>query len=456
MPLRVPFLIAAAFLCAFVLACTGDDGSPEETKRPATPEAAAERWLQLWADDRFDDMWSLVATESRLTIDEQTFINRYTSIKEEATITSIDYELLIDTSATGTTVDPFADEIGADHEIPFKVTFHTSFFGSFPDRNSMPLVQEDVTVPAEEPGGEPQKRKEWRVLWTPSLYFSALDDTSLVHFFQRVPRRGTIYDRHGEPLAIDADLPVIGIVPDLILDDEATIAALSNALQMSAAEVRTHVETTLPSYYFIPVETLPYGTTDAEVQTFRDMVDLGIVVREISQRYYPHESAAAHILGYMTEVTPEQMEELADEGFAPGDLIGASGLEGQYEETLSGERGGLLATVSPEGTITATIAEQPSEPGMDLWLALDIEIQMRAEAELGERPGSIVVMDPRDNSVVALASYPRFNPNAFIRGLTQQEADDLFNNPDLPLFNRALLAEYAPGSPFKPVTMAAG
>ena len=456
MPLRVPFLIAAAFLLAFVLACTGDGGSPEETKRPATPEAAAERWLQLWADDSFADMWDLVATESRLSIDEQTFIDRYTLIKEEATITGIDYELLTDPSATGTAVDPFADEIAADHEIPFKVTFHTSFFGDFPDRNSMPLVQEDVTVPAEEPGGEPRQQREWRVLWTPSLYFSALDDTSLVHFFQRVPRRGTIYDRHGEPLAIDADLPVIGIVPDLILDDEATIAALSNALQMSNAEVRTHVETTLPSYYFIPVETLPYGTTDAEVQTFRDMVGLGVVVREDSQRYYPHESAAAHVIGYMTEVTPDQLEERADEGFAPGDLIGASGLESQYEKTLAGERGGLLATVSPEGTITATIAEQPSEPGMDVWLTLDIEIQKRAETELGERPGAIVVMDPRDNSVVALASYPRFNPNAFIRGLTQQEADDLFNNPDLPLFNRALLAEYAPGSTFKPVTMAAG
>ncbi len=458
MPHRLPFLIiATAFLCAFALACASSDGgSPEETKRPATPEEAAERWLQLWADDDFANMWSLVATESRLTIDEQTFVDRYTAIKDEATITSIDYELLTDTSATATTAGPFQDEATADNEIPFKVTFHTSFFGDFPDHNTMPLVQEDVTVPAEEPGGEPQKHREWRVIWTPSLYFSALDDTSLVHFFERVPRRGTIYDRHGEPLAIEADLPVIGIVPDLILDGEATIAALGSALQLSDAEVRTHVETTLPSYYFIPVQTLPYGSTDADVQTFRDMVDLGVVVREEPQRYYPHGSAAAHLVGYMTEVTAEQLEELADEGYAPGDLIGASGLEGQYDETLSGRRGGLLATVGPEGTITATLAEQASQPGMDLWLTLDIAIQERAETELGERPGAIVVMDPRDNSVVALASYPRFDPNAFIRGLTQQEADDLFNNPDLPFLNRALLAEYHPGSTFKPVTMAAG
>ncbi|HEY5639061.1 MAG TPA: penicillin-binding transpeptidase domain-containing protein [Dehalococcoidia bacterium] len=456
MPLRVPILVATALITALALACSGGDGTPAETERPATPEEAAERWLQLWTEDRFTDMWNLVATESRPAIDEETFVGRYTAIKDEATITGIDYELLTGASATVTAADPPAEQSGADREIPFKVTFHTSFFGDIPDSNTMPLVQEEVTVPADEPGGEPQKHKEWRVLWTPSLYFSALDDTSLVHFFERVPRRGTIYDRHGEPLAIDADLPVIGIVPDLIVDVEATIAALSAALNVPDAEVRAHVETTLPSYYFIPVKTLPYGTSDADVQTFRDMVDLGVVVREGSQRYYPRGPAAAHVIGYMTEVTPEQLEELTDKGYAPGDLIGASGLEGQYDETLAGARGGLLATVSPEGTITATLAETPSQPGLDLWLTLDIEVQARAEAELGERPGAIVVMDPRDNSVVALASYPRFDPNAFIRGLTQAEADNLFNNPDLPLFNRALLAEYPPGSTFKPVTMAAG
>ena len=453
---RVPLLIAIALLGAFALACDGNEGAPEETERPATPEEAADRWLQAWADDRFEDMWSLVATESHLTIDKQTFIDRYTSIKAEATITSIDYEMLADSSATATEMDPLTDEIEADSLVPFKVTFHTSFFGDFPDSNAMPLVREEVTVPAEEPTGLPEKYTEWRVVWTPSLYFSGLDDTSLVNFFQRVPRRGTIYDRHGEPLAIDVDLPVIGIVPDLVSDDEATIAALSGALELPDSEVRTHVETTLPSYYFIPVKTLAYETTDAEIQTFRDMVSLGVVVREGSQRFYPHGSVAAHVVGYMTEVTPEHLEELADEGFAPGDLIGAGGLEGEYNETLSGSRGGLLATVGPAGTITATLAERASQPGMDIWLTLDIEIQLRAETELGERPGAIVVMDPRDNSVVAMASYPRFDPNAFIRGLTQAEADSLFNDPDLPFLNRALLAEYPPGSTFKPVTMAAG
>jgi cell division protein FtsI/penicillin-binding protein 2 len=125
----------------------------------------------------------------------------------------------------------------------------------------------------------------------------------------------------------------------------------------------------------------------------------------------------------MNEISEEQVETLKDAGFAPGDLIGADGLEGQYDELLSGKRGALLATVTPEGTISATIAEKATEPGQDIYLALDIEVQKKAEAELGERVGSLLVMDPRDNSVLAMASFPRFDPNAFIRGLTQAEAD---------------------------------
>jgi len=216
------------------------------------------------------------------------------------------------------------------------------------------------------------------------------------------------------------------------------------------------VNTTLPSYYFIPIKTLPYGTTPEAVQQFHDMVDLGVVVREEVQRTYPHGASAAHVIGYMTEVTEEELVELGPKGFEPGDKIGAFGLEGEKNDLLGGTRGGLLATITPEGTIAQTIAEKAAVPGKDLYLAIDIVVQKKAEAELGERIGSLIVMDPRDNSVLALASFPRFDPSAFIRGLTTEEANGLLNDPRQPFLNRALLATYPPGSTFKVVTMAAG
>lgn len=439
----VVLLVLAAVAVSLLAACGGggDDG-PEITETPKSPLDAAERWLELWKDGRYGDMYELVSPEVQATIDEQAFVDRYTAITDEARLTGLDYEIRTsDTQAT---------------EVEYKVTFHSDFFGDWPDINTIPLVREDVTIPAATAGGDPRTETQWRITWTPSLFFSQITDETLVHFFTRVPRRGTIYDRLGSPLAVDADLAVVGIVPDLVSDKEAVIAALTQALGMPDADVRAQVETTLPSYYFIPVKALPYGTPDTEVQKYRDMVALGVVVQEQTERIYPNGSSAAHVLGYMTEVSEEQLQTLKDQGFAPGDLLGASGLEGQYNELLSGTRGGLLATITPSGGVDQTIAEKASEPGKDIWLTLNINVQKRAEQELGERVGAMIAMDPRDNSVLAMASFPRFDPNAFVRGLTSEEANALFNDPRQPFLNRAVLAEYPPGSTFKVVTAAAG
>ena len=292
--------------------------------------------------------------------------------------------------------------------------------------------------------------------WSPSLIFAELDDRSLVHLFTDTPRRGSILDRNGKELAVDASLPVIGFVPDLITDKEALISGLGSALSMSEADVRAQVETDLPSYYFIPVTTLPYGTSVEALDKFYALADLGVVVREETQRIYPNGDSAAHVLGYMAEVTAEQLEELAVKGYRAGDKIGAFGLEAQLDEVLAGEHGGTLATITPEGTTARTIAEKPVQAGKDVILTLDIDIQKATESSLGERVGSIVVMDPRDNGVLALASYPRFNPQSLTDGLSNEEYNKLANDDRLPFLHRPLLATYPPGSTFKPITMAAG
>ena len=439
-------------IALLLAACGGGAGIPEVTEPPKTPEDTAERFLTLWKERNHAGMYELLSTESRATIDQQKFIERYEAITDESTMSGLDYQLKPRATAE-------------EAAIPFSVTIHTTFFGDIEQENVLPLVKEAIVqpVPTTEggEGGEgpietPRTRDEWRVQWTPSLFFKELDDTALVHFFTRVPHRGGIYDRAGREMAIDASLSVVGIVPDLLTDREAVIARLSQSLGLPDADVRAQVNTTLPSYYFIPIKTLPYGTPPEVIQQYLDMVGLGVVVREETQRIYPHGASAAHVIGYMTEVTEEQLVELGPKGFDPGDKIGAFGLEGEMDEVLGGARGGLLGTVTPEGTIAQTIAEKAAVPGKDLHLALDMAVQKKAEAELGEKVGSIVVMDPRDNSVLALASFPRFDPSAFIRGLSAEEANALFNDARQPFLNRALLATYPPGSTFKVVTMAAG
>lgn len=441
------WLAALAPLLALILlsACkTGGGGSSDDAEPdpPKTPLETAQRFLDLWQDGEHGEMYELISAEARAGITKEDFVKRYDAIADESTIDGIDYELGANVTA-------------GDEEVVVDVTIHTAFFGDITQGQRVFLVREEVTRPGEE-GETPQTAEEWRVDWTPSLIFAELDDVTLVHFFTETPRRGSILDRNNDELAVDATLPVVGFVPDLTSDKEALITALAARLEMSEGDVRSIVETDLPSYYFIPLKTLPYGTSAETLEKFYAMSDLGVVVREESQRIYPNGDSAAHVVGYLAEVSEEQLEELSSRGFRPGDKIGADGIELQFDEVLAGERGGSLTTITPEGTISRTIAEKPATPGKDIVLTLDIGVQKAAEKTLGQRVGSIVVMDPRDNSVLALASYPRFNPQGLTDGLSTEEYNKLANDERQPFLHRPLLATYPPGSTFKPVTMAAG
>lgn len=437
-----PAIVLIALFALLAAAC-GESSDPVVTPEPKNSRDAAERWLELWKDRKYSEMYGLVSSSAQATITKQDFIDRYTAITEEARLTEIDYEIRTsDKRAT---------------QVEFKVTFHSSFFNDWPEVNTIPLVQDGVIGSGSPTPSAPVSPSsgEWRVDWTPSLFFKGINGKDLVHFFTTVPKRGAIYDRQGKELAIDAELPVVGIVRDLITDKEAVIGALG-ALGIPDADVRAQTDSTLPSYYFLPVKILPYGTPDEEVQRFRELVSMGVVVQEKTTRLYPNGDSLAHVLGYLTEVTEEDLVTLEPLGFQPGDKKGAAGLEGQYNEQLSGKRGGRLMTITPEGAVDQTITQKSALGGQDLWLTINEDVQKRAESELGQRVGALIIMDPRDNSVLAMASFPRFDPNAFIRGLTQAEADAYFNDPKQPFLNRAVLAQYPPGSTFKPVTLAAG
>ena len=425
------FVLGAVLLS--IVACTQKGGGPTPTPSPTPPPSSsvtADAFLRFWEDGRYSEMYDLLASSAQAKISRQDFIDRYEAIAEEATITGVD-------SVFEPSLDPAAAEL------PFSVTISTAFFGDIAQTNTMRLVKESR-------GGH----EDWRVLWDPSLIFSELDDRSLVHFFTHVPRRGAIYDRNGTPLALDGQVHVVGVVNELIDDKEALIPPLAEKLGIPEEKIRETLEAGLPPYYFLPLKTLPYGTPPEELQPFEAME--GVVVRPQFQRVYPQGTLAAHTIGYLAEVTAEQLEELAAEGYRPGDMVGAAGLEAYFQEELAGERGGTLATITPEGTISHVIKKIETKPGLDVHLALDVNVQRVAESALGDREGSIIVMDPIDNSVLAIASHPTLDPNDFVAGLSTEVYQRLASDPREPFFHRAVQATYPPGSTFKVVTMAAG
>jgi hypothetical protein len=236
--MRVGALLAALLLSATLVftACA----EKEETSASPTPapssSSVAEEFLRLWQEGRYSEMYDLLASSAQAEISREDFVARYHAIAEEATISGVSY--LFQPSP-----DPEASEL------PFSVTISTAFFGDIGQTNTMELVKE---------GEESQER--WRILWSPSLIFRELAGSSLVHFFTDVPQRGAIYDRHGNPLALDGQVHVVGAVPGLIKDREALISTLAERLEMAEEKIRGEVEADVPSYYFIPLKTLPYGT----------------------------------------------------------------------------------------------------------------------------------------------------------------------------------------------------
>ncbi len=162
---------------------------------------------------------------------------------------------------------------------------------------------------------------------------------------------------------------------------------------------------------------------------------------------------AGPLTGYVGEVTPEELADRAKDGILAGDRIGKAGLEGAADALLAGQRGGRLTVLTPNGEIATTLSSVPPRAGETVRLTLDLDLQREVEAALGDRAGSVIVLDPQDGSIRALATAPRYDPNAFVSG---GDVSAILTDPAQPLINRPAQGLYPPGSIFKAVTMAAG
>ena len=183
------------------------------------------------------------------------------------------------------------------------------------------------------------------------------------------------------------------------------------------------------------------------------------------QRYYPLGTALAHVVGYVGEISPKQLEddELGDKGLRPGDIVGKGGLEQYYDEFLRGKPGFRKVLVDSRGRVQSELDVVPPQPGQDLVTTIDLDLQMEAEKQLATsatKRGVVIAMDPNNGEIFAMASAPSFDPNVFIRGSSTPEGRKqiaaYWQDEKRPLYNRAIQGRYPPGSTFKiPMSVAA-
>jgi penicillin-binding protein 2 len=269
--------------------------------------------------------------------------------------------------------------------------------------------------------------------------------------------RGLIRDRTGEVLADNRASFKVSLVRESVKNDAVLFPAISKLLGISEAELRSRVERYRNLPLFEPV-VIKDGLEPEEIAPIEarrlEFPELEIAAEP--KRWYPKKTLAAHVLGYLQERSPEEIRDNPERNLRLGDMGGRAGLERQYDDRLTGQDGSVIEIVDSLGRKRGEKATQLPTQGRDIHLSISSPLQAKAEELLGEREGAIVALDPSTGEILALASYPTYDPNRFISRFTPEEWVQLVNDPASPLENRAIRGLYAPGSIFKIVMALAG
>jgi penicillin-binding protein 2 len=272
-----------------------------------------------------------------------------------------------------------------------------------------------------------------------------------------VPARGLILDRNGKLLADNIPAYRLELVPDQIEDIEATVRDLSLLVSLSEDELDQFHDARKATRSFRPV-VLKLRLSEEErarlaVNRYRFP---GVDVVPYLTRRYPQDALLAHVIGYVGRVDAKDMERLGDSKYSALTHVGKSGLERYYEDQLRGDIGYEQVEQNVEGRSLGVVGRLPADPGADLRLSVDLDLQRAMVAAFGELEGSAVAMDPRTGEILAMVSLPSFDPNLFVNGISHRDYAALNDNPSRPQFNRVVLGGVAPGSTVKPLTALAG
>ena len=236
-----------------------------------------------------------------------------------------------------------------------------------------------------------------------------------------------------------------------------TPSLIAHGLHMDVSEVRARVRHFASNPQYQPIFLKEDITPDelAFIDAHRnELPELDTIMAH--RRLYPRNGFMAHLIGYVGEVTDDMLNQPQFELYSPGDVVGVSGVERQYNAMLMGQNGARRAVVNSHGREVGLLGETPAVPGKQLKLTVDIDLQIAAEEALEGRNGAIVAMDPRSGEILAMVSRPTFNPNDFSVRISRDEWSKLVNDDDHPLLNKAIQAQLAPGSTFKIIMATAG
>mgnify|MGYP005766466297 FL=1 len=358
-------------IIAAIIACVVIFNMPKEK-----PEDVLNSYISMINDKNYEGLYSMISTESKQNISQEDFLTRNENIYEGIDAVNINIEI---------------QEIsnnGNETEIQYKESMDTSA-GKIEFTNTATLVKED---------------KEYKLDWSSAMIFPELRDTDRVRVSTIESERGEILDRNGNKLAENGTVSSIGIVPGKLGEnrDEA-ISQISELTGISVDYINSQLSLSwVTDDTFVPIKTVAQSETDLKNQL---LTISGVQINSENARVYPLGKEAAHLIGYVQEINAEELEEYADKNYTSTSIIGKSGLELAYEDTLRGIDGVEIYIQDENGNKLKTLAKQDKQDGEDVQLTIDSNLQISAYEQLKDDNGFFVIMNPRNRRNISSCKH---------------------------------------------------
>jgi penicillin-binding protein 2 len=430
-----------AFILLLVLTACAGTGKSTQTPTSGLPTpvvnttsvpdvtASAQAFLDKWKASDYAGMYAALAQTSKDAISQTDFEKKYQNTATNMTLSSLDYGIL------STLIKPASAVVG------YQINFSTSLFSKFQRQMEMNLVLESGA---------------WKVQWEDGMILPELKGGNSLLLNITHPVRGDILDRNGDVIATQTDAVALGIDPANV-----TAKGIKTILQL-LAEMTQKPNNIVEDAYKAGVDQfyIPMGEVSKEGYTpYASSLELlgGFIYNEYNSRYYYFGGIAPQAVGYTQFINETQLAEYKARGYAGDEKIGASGLEKWGETILAGGPTADLYVMGPTGATVTRLAHQDPKAPDNITTTLDRNLQLQVQKALLGFTGAAVVMEVNTGRVLAMASSPSYDPNAFQTNNynSQYQLGDLVNDPTSPLWNRAAQSSYPLGSVFKLVTMSA-
>lgn len=404
-----------------------------------SPEELLVEYMNHIPEQKYEEMYAMLNIEASRNISQDDFVKRNSAIYEgieiqNMTTTVISYDEEKDVVQYQTSFDTVAGNITFENE---------AFF----------LKREDG----------------YKLIWTDSLIYPGLSSTDKVRVSTTQAKRGEILDRNERVLAGPGVASSVGIVPGKLENKDSVIEQIAELLEMEPEEIEKKLSAKwVKDDSFVPIKTLRKVEeielmsmeSDEEVikehERQQHLLEIkGVMISDTEVRSYPLEDAAAHLVGYVQNVTAEDLEKHAGEGYTTSSVIGRSGAEGLFESELKGQNGCRIYIVDANGDEKEELACRMVEHGKTIKLTIDSELQKALYEQFKEDKSCSAAMNPYTGEVLALVSTPSYDNNDFIMGLSNEKWTTLNEDENKPLYNR-FRQVWCPGSTFKPITAAIG